>query len=88
MNGKNRKIKKLLKYTAIFVQINGTFAKEKEVIISNLTIKSYSLHKSEMVIPSEYIQIIAAAIYAIALFYTIMTFRRTKRLDQICPQSR
>jgi hypothetical protein len=31
---------------------------------------------------SEYIQI-AAGIYAIALFYTIVTFRRSKRLDQI-----
>src|SRR6187200_1676434 len=36
-----------------------------------------------MVVPSEYIQIISAGIYAIALFYTIVTFRRTKRLDQI-----
>jgi hypothetical protein len=36
-----------------------------------------------MVIPSEYVQIISAGIYAIALFYTIVTFRRTKRLDQI-----
>jgi hypothetical protein len=36
-----------------------------------------------MVIPSEYFQIITAGIYAIALFYTIVTFRRTKRLDQI-----
>jgi hypothetical protein len=36
-----------------------------------------------MVIPSEYIQIISAGIYAIALFFTIVTFRRTKRLDQI-----
>ena len=33
--------------------------------------------------PSEYIQIIAAGIYGVALFYTIVTFRRTKRLDQI-----
>jgi hypothetical protein len=32
---------------------------------------------------AEYIQIIAAGIYAIALFYTIVTFRRSKRLDQI-----
>jgi hypothetical protein len=32
---------------------------------------------------AEYIQIIAAGIYATALFYTIITFRRTKRLDQI-----
>ena len=31
----------------------------------------------------EFIQIIAAGIYAIALFYTIITFRRSKRLDQI-----
>lgn len=36
-----------------------------------------------MIVPSEYIQIISAGIYAIALFYTIVTFRRTKRLDQI-----
>ena len=36
-----------------------------------------------MVTTAEYIQIIAAGIYAIALFYTIITFRRTKRLDQI-----
>jgi hypothetical protein len=36
-----------------------------------------------MVIPSEYIQIISAGIYAIALFFTIVTFWRTKRLDQI-----
>jgi hypothetical protein len=36
-----------------------------------------------MVIPSEYIQIISAGIYATALFFTIITFQRTKRLDQI-----
>jgi hypothetical protein len=36
-----------------------------------------------MVIPSEYFQIITAGIYAIALFYTIITFRGKKRLDQI-----
>ena len=36
-----------------------------------------------MIIPSEYIQIIAAGIYAIALFYTVVTFRHTKKLDQI-----
>jgi hypothetical protein len=36
-----------------------------------------------MSIPSEYIQIVSAGIYSIALFYTIVTFRRTKRLDQI-----
>lgn len=36
-----------------------------------------------MVIPTEYIQIISAGIYAMALFFTIVTFRRTKRLDQI-----
>ena len=35
------------------------------------------------IMPSEYIQIIAAGIYAIALFYTVVTFRRTKRSDQI-----
>ena len=33
--------------------------------------------------PSDYIQIIVAAIYAIALIYTIVTFRRSKRVDQI-----
>jgi hypothetical protein len=32
---------------------------------------------------AEYIQIIAAGIYAAALFYTIVTFRRSKRQDQI-----
>ena len=32
---------------------------------------------------AEYIQIIAAGIYATALFYTIVTFRRSKRLDQL-----
>ena len=36
-----------------------------------------------MLSPSEYIQIIGAGIYATALFYTILTFKRTKRLDQI-----
>jgi hypothetical protein len=36
-----------------------------------------------MEFPSDYIQIIVAAIYAIALFYTIVTFRRSKKLDQI-----
>jgi len=36
-----------------------------------------------MAIPSEYVQIATAGIYSIALFYTIVTFRRTKRLDQI-----
>ena len=44
----------------------------------------YSLYiHTHMVTTAEYIQIIAAGIYAIALFYTIITFRRTKRLDQI-----
>ncbi len=32
---------------------------------------------------AEYIQIIAAGIYATALFYTILTFRRSKKIDQI-----
>ena len=32
---------------------------------------------------AEFIQIIAAGIYALALFYTNITFRRSKRLDQI-----
>jgi hypothetical protein len=36
-----------------------------------------------MVTSSEDIQIISAIIYATALFITIITFRRTKRLDQI-----
>jgi hypothetical protein len=36
-----------------------------------------------MIVPSEYLRIMSAGIYAIALFYTIVTFRRTKRLDQI-----
>ena len=36
-----------------------------------------------MALPSEYIQIIVAAIYAITLFYTIVTFQRSKKLDQI-----
>jgi hypothetical protein len=36
-----------------------------------------------MITIAEDIQIIAAGIYAIALFYTIITFRRSKRLDQI-----
>jgi hypothetical protein len=30
-----------------------------------------------------YIQTVAAGIYATALFYTIVTFRRSKRMDQI-----
>jgi hypothetical protein len=33
-----------------------------------------------MGIPTEYIQIISAGIYAMALFFTIVTFWRTKRL--------
>jgi|SRR6476619_1515873 len=32
---------------------------------------------------SDYIQIIVSVIYAIALFYTVITFKRTKELDQI-----
>jgi hypothetical protein len=32
---------------------------------------------------SDYIQIIAALIYGIALYYTVVTFKRTKELDQI-----
>src|ERR687898_709429 len=36
-----------------------------------------------MAIASELIQIIVAAIYAITPFYTIATFQRSKRLDQI-----
>jgi hypothetical protein len=34
-----------------------------------------------MITPSEYIQIISAGIYAAALFFTIITFQRTKILD-------
>jgi hypothetical protein len=36
-----------------------------------------------MVTSAEYIQIIAAGIYGAALFFTILTFQRSKRLDQI-----
>jgi hypothetical protein len=36
-----------------------------------------------MEFPSDYIQIIVAAIYAIALFYTVVAFQRSKKLDQI-----
>ena len=36
-----------------------------------------------MITTAEYIQIIAAGMYATALFYTIVTVRRNKRLDQI-----
>ena len=32
---------------------------------------------------SDYIQIIVAIIYAFVLFYTVVTFKRTKELDQI-----
>ena len=49
----------------------------------DLTLKSHYLHKSDMVALSEYIQIAAAGIYATALFYTIVTFGHSKRLDQI-----
>jgi hypothetical protein len=31
----------------------------------------------------DYLQIVIAAVYAAALFYTILTFRRSKRLDQL-----
>jgi len=31
---------------------------------------------------SDYIQIIVGGIYAAALFYTVITFRRSKKLDQ------
>ena len=34
-------------------------------------------------ISSDYIQIIVSVIYAIALFYTVITFKRSKELDQI-----
>jgi hypothetical protein len=36
-----------------------------------------------MLTTSDYIQIIVSVIYAIALFYTVITFKRTKELDQI-----
>jgi len=36
-----------------------------------------------MITTAEYIQIIAAGMYATALFYTIVTVRRNKRLVQI-----
>ena len=36
-----------------------------------------------MLTSSDYIQIIVSVIYAIALFYTVITFKRTKELDQI-----
>lgn len=36
-----------------------------------------------MEFPSDYIQILVAGIYTIALVYTIVTFRRSKKLDQI-----
>jgi hypothetical protein len=32
---------------------------------------------------SDYFQILAAGIYGAALFYTVITFRRSKKLDQI-----
>ena len=32
---------------------------------------------------SDYIQIIVAIIYAVALYYTVLTFKRSKELDQI-----
>ncbi|MDW0144333.1 MAG: hypothetical protein QOK69_05055 [Nitrososphaeraceae archaeon] len=32
---------------------------------------------------SDYIQIIVAIIYAVALFYTVLTFKRSKELEQI-----
>ena len=36
-----------------------------------------------LLISSDYIQIIVAIIYAVALFYTVLTFKRSKELDQI-----
>lgn len=36
-----------------------------------------------MEFPSDYLQVIVAVIYAMALFYTIVTFRRSKKIDQI-----
>lgn len=34
-------------------------------------------------ISSDYVQIIVAIIYAVALYYTVRTFKRSKELDQI-----
>src|SRR4249919_746731 len=36
-----------------------------------------------MLTSSDFIMIIVSVIYAIALFYTVITFKRTKELDQI-----
>ena len=36
-----------------------------------------------MEVPSDFIHIVAALIYGVALFYTIITFKRSKRLDQV-----
>jgi hypothetical protein len=51
--------------------------------VQTTILKSYTRISRYIVTASDYIQIITAGIYAIALFYTIVTFRRTKRLDQI-----
>lgn len=52
----------------------------------------HSLHRQKeihmVITTADYVQIIAAGIYATALFYTIVTFRRTKRLDQIALSDR
>jgi len=36
-----------------------------------------------MLTSSDYIQIIVSVIYAVALYYTVLTFKRSKELDQI-----
>ena len=36
-----------------------------------------------MEVPLDHIQIITALIYTVALFYSIITFKHSKRLDQI-----
>ena len=36
-----------------------------------------------MLTSSDFIMIIVSVIYAIAFFYTVITFKRTKELDQI-----
>src|ERR687887_1815991 len=58
-------IQKLLKLILFYAAILTIYF--KIILFSNLN----------MVIPSEYIQIISAGIYAIALFFTIVTFWRT-----------
>jgi hypothetical protein len=51
--------------------------------VKTTILKSYNHITRYMVTSSDYIQIITAGIYAVALFYTIVTFRRARRVDQI-----